>query len=261
MMRSTFIQRNALLAALVTAGATLAFAQSAEDLRMTVGKSVVIDYPSDIKQLSTSNPDILDASPVTTREVLLHGKGLGNATVIVWSKSGDRTFYNVTVDNNVDPLKRLLKESFPNEDINVRTSRDSISLNGHVSSKDVAERAVALATPFAKTIVPNMQVGTPSVERQILLRVKFAEMDRSKEMQYGVNLLGMPGLNNIGSTTGQFGPPILTGVSGIGPEPNSNQTSITQALNIFALNPKLSIGAFIKALEAENVIQTLAEPT
>src|SRR5579864_444534 len=260
-MTSSLLKRVVLTAALCSLGAGAAFAQTAEDLRLTVGKSVVIDYPSDIKQLSTSNPDILDASPVTTREVLLHGKGLGNATVIVWSKSGDRTFYNVTVDNNVDPLKRLLKESFPNEDINVRTSRDSISLNGHVSSKDVAERAVALATPFAKTIVPNMQVGTPSVERQILLRVKFAEMDRSKEMQYGVNLLGMPGLTNIGSTTGQFGPPTVAGGQGIGPSPNSNQTTINQALNIFALNPKLNIGAFLKALETENIIQVLAEPT
>jgi len=261
MMRSIFIQRNALLASLLVAGASLTLAQSAEDLRMTVGKSVVIDYPTDIRTLSTSNPDVLDASPVTTREVLLHGKGLGNATLIVWSKSGERTFYNVTVDNNVDPLRRLLKESFPNEEISVRTSRDSISLNGHVSSKDVSDRAVALATPFAKTIVPNMQIGTPSVERQILLRVKFAEMDRSKEMQYGVNLLGMPGLTNIGSTTGQFGPPTLAGGQGIGPSPNSNQTTINQALNIFALNPKLNIGAFLKALETENIIQVLAEPT
>ena len=61
-------------------GAAMALGQSAEDLRLTVGKSVVIDYPSDIRQISTSSPDIVDASPVTTREILLHGKGLGNAT-------------------------------------------------------------------------------------------------------------------------------------------------------------------------------------
>jgi pilus assembly protein CpaC len=265
MMRSRFflrfIQWGALMTALITTNATLGVAQNAEDLRMTVGKSVVIDYPSDIRQIDFSNPEILDGNAVTTREIVLHGKALGTTTMIVWSKSGQRTFYNVTVDTNVDPLKRLLKESFPNEDIQVRTSRDSISLNGHVSTKDVVERAMNLATPFAKTVVPNFQVGTSLVEKQILLRVKFAEIDRSKETQYGVNLLGMPGLNNLGSTTGQFGPPLLSGVSGVGPLPNSNQTTITQALNLFALNPKLSIGAFIKALQAESIIEILAEPT
>ncbi len=84
---------------------------------MTVGKSVVIDYPSDVRQISTSNPDVIDASPVTTREILLHGKGLGSATMVVWSKAGQRTFYNVNVDLNLDPLRRILQESFPNENI------------------------------------------------------------------------------------------------------------------------------------------------
>jgi pilus assembly protein CpaC len=269
MIRSSFVSRllrkgaigtSLIAATMIPAG--IALAQSAEDLRLTVGKSVVIDYPSDIRTIDFSNPDVIDGNAVTTREIVLHGKGLGNSTLVVWSKSGERTFYNITVDYNVDPLRRLLKETFPSEDISVRTSRDSISLNGHVSSKAVVEEAVALSAPFAKNIVPNMQVGNaPGIEKQVLLRVKFAEIDRSKELQYGVNLLGMPGLTNIGTTTGQFGGPALTGITGAGPSPTSNQTTISSALNIFALNPKLSIGALIKALETENIIETLAEPT
>ena len=124
----------ALAVALVALSAGVALAQTAaEDLRLTVGKSVVIDYPSDIRQISTSNPEIVDASPVTTREILLHGKGLGSATMIVWSKSGQRTFYNVNVELNIEPLKKLFKDSFPNENIKIFSSRDSISLSGRAS--------------------------------------------------------------------------------------------------------------------------------
>src|SRR3954465_1168464 len=94
-------------------GATLAFGQSAEDLRLTQGKSVVIDYPSDIRQISTSDPLIVDASPVTMREILLNGKGLGAATMVVWSKDGQRTFYNINVEMNLEPLRRMLRETFP----------------------------------------------------------------------------------------------------------------------------------------------------
>src|SRR5438105_3401630 len=100
-LRGTMLALGALLYA------ASGFAQSAEDLRLTVGKSVVIDYPSDIRQISTSSPDIVDVSPVTTREILLHGKGLGNATLVVWSKTGERTFYNVTVDLNLDSLRKI----------------------------------------------------------------------------------------------------------------------------------------------------------
>jgi pilus assembly protein CpaC len=229
-----------------------AFGQSAEDLRLTVGKSVVIDYPSDVRQISTSSPDIVDASPVTTREILLHGKGLGNATLVVWSKTGERTFYNVTVDLNLDSLRKVLKDSFPNEQIVPESSRDSLTLNGRVSSKDVGDRAVAMASTYAKNVVNNMQVNT-FVERQVLLRVRFAELDRTREEQYGINWFAQPGGTAIYTSTQQS--PISSSVSS-----GQGVLSIGSALNMFAFNPKLNLGAFIQALQTENILQILAEP-
>jgi pilus assembly protein CpaC len=263
MIRSRFIFLSAALGILAAGSGQ---AQSAEDLRMTVGKSVVIDYPADIRQISTSNPDVVDASPVTTREILLHGKGLGSATMVVWSKAGQRTFYNVTVDLNLDPLRRLLKETFPNEDIQPRTSRDSVSLNGRVSSKDVADRAMALAAPFSKVVVNNLQIAGGPVDKQILLRVKFAELDRNREIQYGVNLLSTGATNTIGrTTTGQFGggSASISQINTLIPGQNqgfASQVSVSDALNIFAFRPDLNLGAFIKALQSENILQILAEP-
>ena len=260
-MTSLLIRKLAPYAAL-TLATGFAFAQGAEDLRLTIGKSVVIDYPSDIRQISTSNPDILDASPVTTREILLHGKGLGSATMVVWSKTGQRTFYNCTVELNLDPLKRILKETFPADDIVVRSSRDTLTLNGVVHSKDEADRAGALAASFAKTVVNNLGITAGPVDKQILLRVKFAELDRVKEQQVGVNLLAAPGNNAIGSTTGQFPAPALTGTATVPQTAGGSSAtfSITQALNLFAFDPRLNLGAFIKALQSESVLQILAEP-
>src|SRR5579863_2487210 len=117
----------------LTLAAGLTLAQSAEDLRLTVGRSVVIDYPSDVRQISTSNPEVVDASPITTREILLNAKATGNSTMVVWSKTGQRTFYNVSVELNLDPLKRILKDSFPKETIDTHSSRDTVTLTGVVS--------------------------------------------------------------------------------------------------------------------------------
>ncbi|HEY2842476.1 MAG TPA: pilus assembly protein N-terminal domain-containing protein, partial [Bryobacteraceae bacterium] len=173
------IRRIVFAAALLGLAAGPFLGQSAEDLRITVGKSIVIDYPGDIRQISTSNPDVVDANPVTTREILMSGKGLGSATMVVWSKADQRMFYNVTVELNLEPLRRILQDTFPDEKIDVHSSRDSISLNGTVANKDVADRVVALSATFAKTVVNNLVVSSP-IEKQILLRVKFAELDRSK---------------------------------------------------------------------------------
>src|ERR1700722_19327959 len=236
------------------------FAQTGpEEIRLTIGKSIVIDYPSDIARISTSNPDIADASPVTGREVLVHGKSFGTVTLVVWSKTGQRNFYNITVEQNLEPLRKLLKDTFPSQDIHVQSSRDSLSLTGMVANKDIGDRATALAAPFAKQVVNDLQIAEAPAEKQILLRIKFAELDRSASNQFAVNLLSTGATNTIGRiTTGQFSsstPPSSVGAGLTSP------FSITNALNIFAFRPDLNLGAFIEALEQKNLLQTLDEPT
>ena len=247
---------------LLAAAPALLLAQAGpEEVRLTVGKSIVIDYPADIARISTSNPDVVDASPVTAREVLLHGKGYGTVTLVVWSKSGQRNFYNIDVEQNLEPLRQLLKETFPREDIHVQSSRDSLSMTGRVSSKDVADRAAALATPFAKTIVNNLQLPSAPVEKQILLRVKFAELDRSTSSQFAVNLLSTGATNTIGRiTTGGFPAPTPSSIQGGVGLQGSSAFTISDALNIFAFRPDLNLGVLLKALQQQNLLQILAEP-
>jgi len=249
---------------LIFAAATSDYAQSGpEDLRLTVGKSIVIDYPTDIARISTSNAEIVDATAVTGREILVHGKAFGTVTLVVWSKAGQRNFYNITVEQNLEPLRRLLKETFPKDDIHVQSSRDALSLTGHASSKDVADRASALATPFARQIVNNLQVSAAGVDKQILLRVKFAELDRTAATQFGVNLVSTGATNTVGGiTTGQFPSaslPTIQGAAGSS-TPQLNTFTISDALNIFAFRNDLNLGAFLRALQTRNLLQILAEP-
>jgi pilus assembly protein CpaC len=233
-----------------------------EEIRLTVGKSIVIDYPADIARISTSNPDIVDASPVTGREVLVHGKSFGTVTLVVWSKAGQRNFYNITVEQNLEPLRQLIKETFPAQDIHVQSSRDSLSLTGRVANKDIGDRASALATPFAKTVVNNLQVAEPPADRQILLRVKFAELDRSASNQFAVNLVSTGATNTVGrTTTGQFPAPGVSQIQGGTGVAANSAFSISNALNIFAFRPDLNLAALIQALEQRNLLQTLDEPT
>jgi len=249
--------------------ARLAAQGSAEELRLTVGKSVVIDYPVDVTRISTSNPDVVDASPVTSREILLQGKSSGIATLIVWSKGGQRNFYNITIEQNLDPLRRLLSETFPTAEIHVQSSRDSLSMTGRVPSRDVADRAIALAQPFGKQIVSNLTVDTQPVDKQIVLRVRFATLDRNVSSQFAVNLVSTGAGNTIArTTTGQASAPTPSGIGGAasgaggtsGGSGSTTSFSLSDALNIFAFRPDLNLGAVISALQAKGVLQILAEP-
>jgi pilus assembly protein CpaC len=243
----------------------LLLAQSGvEELRMIVGKSIVLDYPTDVARISTSNPDIVDAVAVSTREIMLHGKSHGNSTVVIWAKTGQRSFYNVTVEHNLEPIRSILKETFPDEEIRVRSARDSVTLSGTVTSQAVSDRAAALVASLAKTVVNNLQVQPSPVEKQILLRVKFAEVDRNYSRQFAVNLISTGALNTPGgTTTGQVTAPRpanLSGVIGGAVSGTTSEFTLSDALNIFAFRPDLNLAATIRALQNEGALQILAEP-
>ncbi len=234
------------IAAVAVVTPRVASGQSAEELRLTVGKSVVIDYPEDIRQISTTDPAIVDAQPVTTREILLNAKSIGAATMVVWSSNNQRMFYNVTVELNTEGLKRILRDTFPNENIEVRTSGESISLNGVVATKDVADRAAALAGVTAKTVVNNLSLPTDRVSKQVLLHVKFAQLDRLKAEQYGINFQSTPGRTGANPAFNFLGNLTTGAVNG------ANLTGLFQTLNM---------SVAVKALQTNNILQVLAEPT
>ena len=236
-----------------------ALCQNVQELRLTLGKSIVIDYPADIGRISTSNPEVADYVAVTTREILIHAKSHGTATLIVWSRSGQREFYSITVEHNLEPIRKIIKSTFPSEDIQVQAARDTLSLTGMVSSQLVADRAVALVTPLGKSVVNNMRLAPQKAEKQVLLRVRFAELNRNVSRSFGVNLISTGAGNTVGRiTSGGTPAPVPSQVGGGG---GSNSSfSISDALNIFAFRPDINIGAFIKALQAEGVLQILAEP-
>jgi pilus assembly protein CpaC len=236
-----------------------AFSQNAQELRLTLGKSIVIDYPADIGRISTSNPEVADYVAVTTREILIHAKSHGTATLIVWSRSGQREFYAITVEHNLEPIRKIVKSTFPNEDIQIQAARDTLSLTGMVSSQLIADRAVALVTPLGKSVLNNMRLAPQKAEKQVLLRVRFAELNRNVSRSFGVNLISTGAGNTIGRiTSGGTPAPVPSQVGGGGA--SNSSFSISDALNIFAFRPDINIGAFVKALQAEGVLQILAEP-
>jgi pilus assembly protein CpaC len=236
---------------MLLAGAPAA-AQEAVELRLTAGESVVLDYPEEFKQISTTDEKVVDASPISTKEILLNAKGVGTSTVVVWSGT-QRMFYRVTVALNTAPLERMLRETFPGETLDVRTSGESVSLNGTVSNKDIAERAVALAAVTAKTVVNNLHLAPEKVARQVLLHVKIAQVDRSRAFAYGINFQSGGALNFLGSLT-------TAGLNGanIGGGTAAQSSSIAPQFGTFT---NLNLGVQMKALEDLNILQVLSEPT
>jgi pilus assembly protein CpaC len=106
-------------------------------------------------------------------------------------------------------------------------------------------------------VVNLLHVTTPVEEPQILIKVRFVDVDRSMSSQLGFNLFSTGAARTIGGvTTQQYAPPLVQV-----PTPGSPvSTTLSNALNLFLYRPDLNLGATIEALEAKNLLQILAEP-
>jgi pilus assembly protein CpaC len=121
-------------------------------------------------------------------------------------------------------------------------------------------------------VVNLLDVNVPASDPQILLKVRFASVDRNKEKQMGINIFSLGALNTVGGiSTGQYSPPTITGASGGSTTTTNGVTTVTPAsaatatftneMNLLALSPGgLPFGVDIEALESKGVVQVLAEP-
>ena len=121
-----------------------------------------------------------------------------------------------------------------------------------------AERAYSIASTLGKA-VNLLYVDVPQAEAQILLKVKFASVDRSFSKQMGVNLFSTGAANTIGS--------VRTGAvqSAYDSESRTRASiaataTLSDALNVFLFRPDLNLGATIKLLESRGLLEVLAEP-
>jgi pilus assembly protein CpaC len=237
-------------------------APSAAPLRVMVGKSLLINTTERLKRVSVTDPAVADAIVVTPTQILVHGRSPGEVSLLIWDELERSRSFDLRVDVDVTAAAEEEHRVFPDEEINVSPSRSAIVLSGHVSTEDVSKRAAMIAEAYSKNVVNVLTFG-PVGAQEVLLEVKFAEVDRSAITQLGLNILSTGATNTIGTvTTGQFGGfgqqriNDVTGQSG----PFQSQQTLSDVLNLFLFRPDIHLGVVVKTLEQKNLLQILAEP-
>jgi len=242
-------------------------------LRVMVGKSLLINTTDRLKRVSVTDPEIADPQVITPTQVLVHGRSPGEVSLLIWDENERARSFDLRVDVDMTAAQEEIKRIFPNEQIDISASRSAIVLSGHVTSEDVAKHAGQVASAYSKNVINVLTFGPVGAE-EVLLEVKFAEVDRTAVTQLGVNLFDLGQGNTIGSfQTGQFGqvtvtrpaPTITQSVTNTGVNvttvtPTAPTANITDYLNLFITRTDVPIGAVIKALQQKNLLQILAEP-
>lgn len=235
---------------------------SANELFVTVGQSVLVDTTQPIIRVAVGLGDVAEATATSPTEVMVNGKAAGVTSLIVWEAHGGRQFFKVMVrpssyvqNDTLEGVQRELRMELPGQHLKLSSEGGLIFLRGTVNDLNSSQRAFQIASTAGK-VVNLLYVDVPPSQPQILLKVRFASVDLSKVRQLGLNIFSVGAANLIGTvSTGQFSAPSVSTPSG-GPA----TALISDALNIALFSQGLGLGATIKALQNDGVIQVLAEP-
>ncbi|MFX0543216.1 type II and III secretion system protein family protein [Roseovarius sp. S4756] len=230
------------------------------DLSVSMNRAVVVESDVPFAELSIANPAIADFSTLSDRTIYVLGKSPGRTTLTLLDENG-RLIANVDVSVSADisEFKERLRQILPNEQIEVRTANDGIVMSGTVSSTPRLQRALDLAERYAPERVSNLM--SVSGKQQVMLKVRFAEMQRSVAKSLSTSL-AIDGLSTAGLGAGVATNGVTSNAapSGITPGPSPNLGTNNGAA-FFGFNAgSAQIGILLQALETKGVVRTLAEP-
>jgi pilus assembly protein CpaC len=234
---------------------------------LTAGRSTVVETDFDVTRIAVTNPAVADAVVVQPREILIDGKGSGTVSLIVWGVAR-REQYDIVVEKEVTNLQQQLQQLFPGEDIRVNASEEAIILSGQVSSNPVMLRAgeIAQATSAKARVINMLQLPGGAESQQVILQVRFAEVNRRALTELGSSLFtGPTGYKDFiaRSSTQQFPAPQFDKLQRTeegGQVSVTGEITFSDFLNLFVFNTKYNIGGVVKALQSTGFFQSLAEP-
>jgi pilus assembly protein CpaC len=239
-------------------------AQATGDQVMTlgVGTSKVVEYPVTLARVSIGDPNVADAVVVSAREVVINAKQVGSTTLLAWDQAGQRHRWEVDVTADAGGLRRNLDREFPDAGITVTPAGNGVVLSGTVRNQHLVDKILEVSRQWAGKDVPivdNIQVPDRG---QILLQVRFAEVNRSAMKNLGINILHMnPNAPRQGDEIGvaagggSFAGNYLETGGTQGPD-----KTFSDAVDFYLFHDASNLAAFIQALKQKGLFKSLAEP-
>jgi len=275
MMNSTIVRQVCFLLAVGSFAAgqsvpTPVSPAEGETVHVLVGKSVVINVQAPLTRVLSSNPAAVETMATSPTQVVVEGKAAGASSLILWDDSGRSQILDVVVELDIAGLRGAIQRSYPQEQLDVEADAGRLVLTGTASNAHIVEDLSKMAGAYSTQVVNSVKVPLAH-ERQVMLEVKFAEVDRTAILQLGANYF-TPGTGHTTGvlSTGQFGgSTVSTSSAETTTAGSTTSTSVSATpptidlknpLNLFLFRSDINFGVVIQALQARDVLEILAEP-
>ena len=218
--------------------------QTSGQMTIPANKSQLLHIDQTFGEISVGSKEIADVVPLSRNLIYVLGKKRGATNLTIQGTNGAiLAVIDVAVTYDIDGLKHDLTDLVPGENISIRPSADSIVLTGKVSSPDKLRQILSISERYAPEAVTNLL--TLGGSQQVLLQVRFAEVQRNALKNLGANFIGRltPAEGSVELNTGQGIPANTFGA----------------VLAMFG-DSRYAINSAIDALERRGALRTLAEP-
>ncbi len=235
-------------------------------LTVTLSKSRTMCFHRPIANPLIGSPDIADIIPLTDSKLYVQGKKVGTTNISAFDATGQLiAVVDLEVIPDTSTLHSNIEASTGGAGIRVSSANGQVVLSGEASDAVAAARAVEVAKGLSQgPVIDAMKLST---SQQVMLKVRILEVDRNASRDLGVNLVG--GNNYVNGTTGfgsgstgatlvngQAGYSISGTFAGAAASTVPFGTLLANVVNYHGVN----IDSLISALEAKNLVKSLAEP-
>jgi len=247
---SAFVFALAVTFAALTYMTTSVSAQSGNSrfVRIGLDKSIVLRLPAEAHDVLIGNPEVVDAVVRTRKTAYLFARKVGQTNAFFFDASGRQIMsLDIEVSHDTKGLTKLLQRSLPGNQITVDTVGANVVLGGVAANAAEAKAAMDLAVRYTGSDKKVMSMVKITGKDQVMLRVRIAEVQRNVIKQFGIDteVAFSAGSDFVASMVNPIAfAPILG--NAVGASYNDGGDGVT---------------AIVRALENDNLLRVLAEPT
>jgi pilus assembly protein CpaC len=182
-------------------------------LDLPLGKSAIIELPTDVRDMLVTNPLVADAVLRSPRRIYVLGLTAGATDAVFFDEAGRRILQlNIRVGQDTSLLSSTLNNVIKGGTIKVVPLKDSVILSGVVMNAADSDKASRIAAQFVSSEDKVLNMLSIAGKDQVMLEVRIVEVQRNVIKQLGVDLNAV--LGQLGQTQYSFGLSPTYGVNG-----------------------------------------------
>ncbi|MDX2264025.1 MAG: type II and III secretion system protein family protein [Hyphomicrobiales bacterium] len=238
-------------------------------ITVTLHETTALSLDEDVADVILANPEMIEAVVRTPRRIYVTGLRTGQTSALLVSRESGRTIaYAITVAQNLSAVSNLINRLVHDAHVRAEAINGDVALTGGVRRPADALRAAEIAGRYLGDKERVMNLIDVALPEQVLLKVTVAEVQRGAIKRLGVDITQAAArasglrFKGVSETAFPVSSQWVPGSPGLDAETGALSSGASGAAVMAVWKAgSATIGALMEAMERDNLVRTLAEPT